>query len=430
MLPNIFFALLGLPFLLSHPLLAQTPSIPEGSRALLTIEQEGPGGIIGTWELVSPGNKRKEGGGTLTLLPLEQTGMYFLSALPPEGGASTIDVYSGDELIQRVQRPQASFRIEEGQSLRVHITHTFVHTGTVSVHSDPAGISFTVKGPNHVSLTGITPATFQKSPEGQYAVYFEALEGCRPPQPKSLFLSRSSRISLSVTLDCDQATQMRKKILEEENPFLSVTVDGEKVTYTDIPKDAWFATYISSAVRIGILSGYRSISGKLTGEFGPGNPVTVGEFAKIAHRLIGLDEMTRPTAAPENEAARDQWFSPFIASAEEQGWTIFNDATIDPLRPITRAEVVVTILQLFSIPLEWAQGGIFNDVTRRTRFAAAVETAAKDGLISGRTDAEGKGTGSFGPEDPINRAEMAKLIKVTLETYKRSESAPLSLPTP
>ena len=38
---------------------------------------------------------------------------------------------------------------------------------------------------------------------------------------------------------------------------------------------------------------------------------------------------------PENPAALGQWFSPFITSAEARGWEVFQDTTIDPLRPAT-----------------------------------------------------------------------------------------------
>jgi len=123
------------------------------------------------------------------------------------------------------------------------------------------------------------------------------------------------------------------------------------------------------------------------------------------------------TSAPLNIAARGTWFTQYIASAEKQEWLVYQDSRIDPTRPATRAEVVATLVQAFDVPRLWPTGSMFNDVSRRTRYAASIETAVTLGLVSGYTDANGSPTGVFGPNNSINRAEIAKMLTLAIELF-------------
>ena len=88
------------------------------------------------------------------------------------------------------------------------------------------------------------------------------------------------------------------------------------------------------------------------------------------------------------------------------------------MRSATRGEVLVTLLQSLDIRLEWQKGDVFEDVSPRTPYAGAIETAAHDKIVSGHTDEFGVTLGTFGPIDPVNRAEMAKILSRILEIYK------------
>jgi len=61
----------------------------------------------------------------------------------------------------------------------------------------------------------------------------------------------------------------------------------ESPTFTDVPKDAWFAGAITTANTLHIVDGYRNTKGKLTGAFGPHDTVTRAQIAKMA--TIALD---------------------------------------------------------------------------------------------------------------------------------------------
>ena len=111
----------------------------------------------------------------------------------------------------------------------------------------------------------------------------------------------------------------------------------------------------------------------------------------------------------ENARAKNQWFEQFFASAEQLHWEVWRDRRVDPARPATRAEVVATILRALKISTMWAEGKTFGDVHPTHPYANAIETAALDGLIDAG--------GNFRPNDPINRAELAKMAAQAAEIY-------------
>ena len=188
------------------------------------------------------------------------------------------------------------------------------------------------------------------------------------------------------------------------------------------PQCAGFATYVFDAAKTGIIAGYKDDNGVPLGRFGPENPVTIGEIVKIAHKLVGINEKLAQ-GSPANPMAKGEWFEQFITSAEQLDWLLFQDPELDLLRPATRGEVLVTLMQALDIPLEWPTGELFKDVKRRTPFAGAIETAANIGLVSGSTDEAGNDTGMFRPLDNINRAEVAKILAVFMDLREAEEAA-------
>lgn len=388
----------------------------------IIIEQHNQNGATGKWTLITPANDHITSTGVLHTLEKQATGNYTIMTTAPEGASAKIWLYRNGEAVQNVDRPQLTFAFTEGDALRVNIHYIFTRVGTVVVQSNPPGLSFTLKGPNRTVLTGTTPASFPLSPEGQYSVDFDSLDGCVNPPTKALFLEKGGRITFRITLICEEAEKRRQEHREEEERFVSVITDGARVAFQDIPQDAWFAPFVFTAAKFGIMAGYKDRNGSPTGLFKPEQPVTLAELAAITHRVVGQSPPT-PSPQPQNASARRTWFAPFYASAELRGWLAYGDPAADPLRPATRGEVVVTLLHALDIPLRWPKGELFSDVPIGTPFAAAIETAAQEQLVGGHTDAEGKPTGTFGPGAPVNRAEMAKIIDRVMDWLKEQASS-------
>ena len=85
--------------------------------------------------------------------------------------------------------------------------------------------------------------------------------------------------------------------------------------------------------------------------------------------------------------------------------------------------MLVTLYQALDLPLQWQKGKTFSDVTTRTAYAGAIETAATKKIVEGRKDDKGNDIGTFGPTDPINRAELAKVLSKMIDTYRLSASS-------
>lgn len=405
---------------LATSVLAQENAVTDANlvhTGTVTIEQESDGPTLGQWILVLPTHARTPGGGSAKTLSALPPGNYTLFVTPPNGAIASVRTYSGAALLAHVERPQASFTLGTGGTLRIGVHFAFVRTGTVSMHSDPPGVRYTLWGPNKLRQSGVTPDGLEDAPEGQYKVEFSSWEGCPVLPPMSDLLNPGKRVSFSVKVSCAAADAIRARLNVEAEAYLTIDVDGRKVTLRDVPRESWFASFVFTAARQNVLAGYSDAQGEPTGYFGPGNAVSVAELSKIAHRLAGLPPASASTL-PRNRNARGKWFTPFIASAEERGWVIFLDGTIDPARAATRGEVLVTILQALDVPLQWPQGKSFTDVSHSTPYAAAIETAAAAEVVAGRTGAEGEPTGTFDPFDPVTRAEMAKIISRAIEVYR------------
>jgi hypothetical protein len=83
----------------------------------------------------------------------------------------------------------------------------------------------------------------------------------------------------------------------------------------------------------------------------------------------------------------------------------------------TRGEVIQTILEVLKLPIA-KQSAQFSDVPRSHPYANVIATAAFFGFITGDTDSEGNELNTFRPDDPINRAEVAKIIALVKEAME------------
>jgi hypothetical protein len=185
----------------------------------------------------------------------------------------------------------------------------------------------------------------------------------------------------------------------------------------DVPLQAWFAPYVGDMVDRGIVTGYKDARGTPTGLFGPERNVSMEELAQMSVVAAGIGA---GCGEPRNVAAKGTWSAGAVACAEQHGFALYGDGTVDIKRPATRAEVVMTVLQAFGAPLrDMTAAGPFTDVTPSTLFSSAISTAVQDGIVSGYTDTTGKLTGLFGPDKPVNRAEVSKMLSLALQKYAK-----------
>lgn len=217
-------------------------------------------------------------------------------------------------------------------------------------------------------------------------------------------------------IDTDQEDKIDEDEISLSGTHLTIKVDGVGVVLDDVPLLEWFAPYVRDSAERKLVSGYRDTEGRPTGLFGPGDPVTIEQLAKMAVVASKIDTLTCQNTLL-SETATFRWSEPFVRCAEDRKWAVFADGSVDVQREATREEVVVTVLQAFNARISARQGDIFSDVDSRTVYAGAVETAAGARIVSGYSDRFGNPTGEFGPEDPVNRAETAKIFSLAFQVY-------------
>lgn len=196
---------------------------------------------------------------------------------------------------------------------------------------------------------------------------------------------------------------------------VSIRVNNIPVVLNDVPLDAWFAPYVRDMG--GIISGYTDTNGTPLGQYGPADNVLRNQLAKIAINASGKNVEACPDR-PLNASASGTWAQRFVSCAEMYGFSIYQDYSLDMNAPATRAEVIVTILDAFEIELMDATGSMFEDVTLEHPLRDPIETAANLGIVSGYKDANGVNTNLFGPDNNINRAEIAKVVALTIQVAR------------
>lgn len=192
----------------------------------------------------------------------------------------------------------------------------------------------------------------------------------------------------------------------EKRGLLVATVKSEQVVFADVPVDSWFAPYVSIVIDEDIATGYEDNEGKQKGEFGVLNPVTFAEMLKMALKSARI-ELSGKT--PRNTSAQGTWASSYVATAESLSLDVFRP-DLDVHSPATRAEVIHTLLEVLGLPVAPNVESTFTDLPSSHPYAKSIATASLYGLISGDTDTNGNSLGTVRPDDPINRAEVSKII--------------------
>lgn len=191
-----------------------------------------------------------------------------------------------------------------------------------------------------------------------------------------------------------------EKTLPTKNKKLLMSVDNQSVVFADIPVAEWYACPVWGVIERRIFSGYRDEGGNPSGLYGPGDSITLGQLAKVATQLRGI-EVTGVTTGKK-------WAASYMSAAEKMGLTAFTKK-LNPDMPATRGAVIQTLLEALKIPMQDSSAPFF-DVPADSMYSKAVSTGTILGIVSGDDNAN-----TFRPNAPINRAEVAKMIVMALE---------------
>ena len=196
---------------------------------------------------------------------------------------------------------------------------------------------------------------------------------------------------------------------ENADAYLTMSADGEAVTLWDVPKDAWFYTYVETLTDLGIVSGYKDANGKPKGLYGSENPVTRAETMKIAIGAAGMDPASCGTAKHTKAAAH--WAAAYVACAETHSFGITTETNLDAA--ITRAEALHYFLMAFGISVPEGTPPFTDSKDHAYKNDIAYAYALE--IVSGDTNADGSEKGTFRPEENLNRAALAKIATLAIE---------------
>lgn len=144
---------------------------------------------------------------------------------------------------------------------------------------------------------------------------------------------------------CPQDNVTREEFLKMVVESLNmVGVPEQTLKFTDVPADAWYASYVETGVGCGIIKGISET------EFGTGQPITRQDMATILHRAIkycevSLYKVTDNTFTDEDNIA-EYAKEAVVALAGAKVINGMGDGTFMPEKTSTRAEAAVMLYNL------------------------------------------------------------------------------------
>ena len=186
--------------------------------------------------------------------------------------------------------------------------------------------------------------------------------------------------------------------------YWSMVRMAEDSVFTDVPDDIWYAPYVKSAARSGL------VKGKAEGVFAPDASMTIAEAVTLAARFeAALYEDIDPA---EGKIGK-RWYYPYIWYARERGIPCDYE---DYNAKITREEFAHIFATLYKnhknlydeagiVALNDVPDGFIPDVAKDDDFADDIYTLYRLGVLSG-SDSER----SFLPDSNIKRSEVAAIL--------------------
>ncbi|HWQ76829.1 MAG TPA: DUF4127 family protein, partial [Syntrophomonas sp.] len=133
------------------------------------------------------------------------------------------------------------------------------------------------------------------------------------------------------------------------------------------------------------------------------------KFSAAANQYSGLFVDTLTMDAEQayglfTDADKSAWYFDYVIYVYEKGMMRgVSSNTFEPGTPMTRAMLVNTLYRMAGTP-EAASAAILTDVSAESWYKPAVDWALANKIVSGYAD------GTFGPDDPITREQLAVLL--------------------
>ncbi len=177
--------------------------------------------------------------------------------------------------------------------------------------------------------------------------------------------------------------------------------------FSDVPRDAWYYESVATVYELGLMEG---VGGD---RFSPGSSMTVAEAITLACRIYCIFANDR-----HKFVKRDPWYQAYVDYALAERWITplqFDDYTA----AVTRAEVAGIIGAMPSEMLakrNAVQSGAIPGVQQQEGYGPQIYALYEAGIISGKDE-----KGTFHPDEPISRSEMAAIAaRIALPEQRKS----------
>ena len=163
----------------------------------------------------------------------------------------------------------------------------------------------------------------------------------------------------------------------------------------------WAESDITYLDRMKIMEGYPD------GTFLPNNQIKKSEFITLVNRTFGL---TRTASIDYPDVSASKWFYSQIQKAKAAGYMFVFSGNVRPEQNLTRQEASAMFGKLLGLSSTAASK--FSDASSIGSWALPfVNAVAEAGIINGYPD------GTFKPNNPISRAEVAHVICNIIGNY-------------
>ncbi len=138
-----------------------------------------------------------------------------------------------------------------------------------------------------------------------------------------------------------------------------------------------------------------------------------GKSGNTGQYILKMAGLGNPSVKPEpsdelpfTDVKKTDWFYNYVKEANEAGlMTGLNETVFGPNEQMSRGMVTMVIWRMAGAPkVTWSEQK-FPDVKKGEWYADAVMWCYQNGVVGGYE------TGSFGPNDPITREQMAKMLR-------------------
>ena len=392
----------------------------------------------GAWlkDLVSGDAILKSADGSTMKIPAADTGKYFIVSGYTASKSST-NVSEGKRYTYALAQPQViipgdgtlvgeaeasaegnkkvTVTVEKLQSIRTSQSGQGSSGGNGGSGGSTEQTTYTVTVPASAENGRVSASMNQAKKDEQVTLTLTPEEGyevdtvsVKDQDGKEVSLKDNGNGTYSFTMPASAVTVdvTYKQKSTEPAPGDGHEANCPSKAFRDLDVSKWYHEAIDYALTKNYFNGVGE------GQFKPDGTMTRAMFVTVLGRVAGADT-SKYTAAPFDDVAAGQWYTPFVAWASENGIVMGYDSKHFGLNdPVTREQMAAILYRYAKF------AGKDVNMTDDTTFqnftdAGQVSDYAKDPMIwaTGKGLINGMGDSTLAPQKTATRAQVAQIVK-------------------